>query len=193
MPVILVLVCTVVLSLLRPSLPEQSPIVFSKQLTFNIYNFQITTLDTGTSSEVAIQARRGSLLLTAFRLPIDGIVVGADVADLDSNRFPEIYIYLRSTGTGSFGRVVGWQFLPDRRVDILPTEWPMPAVSGYMGHDSLWTESYILCRKFPVYASGDANAYPTGGVQMVRYRLKPAGQVYVLEPEKSDTKKEQGG
>ena len=37
---------------------------------------------------------------------IDGIVKGAEVADLDRNQSPEIYIYVNSAGSGTYGSLL---------------------------------------------------------------------------------------
>ena len=156
---------------------------FNKSLRFNIYTFTVTAVDSGRIRETQIKAYRGELLLTNFRVRVDGAVIGAEVADLDNNRFPELYVYSTSDGSGSFGRVYAWQFLPERKADIKLSNWQSPVGKGYMGHDSLWIERSILCRRFPLYQPGDANAHPTGGYQMMRYRLRPTGEVYALLPE----------
>ncbi|WP_020600533.1 PliI family lysozyme inhibitor of I-type lysozyme [Spirosoma panaciterrae] len=153
---------------------------YSKQLRFNIYTFSVTASDTGRVRQATIKAYRGELLLTNFQVRVDGAVVGAEVADLDGNRFPELYLYSTSYGSGSFGRVYAWQFLPERKADITIPNWQLTAAAGYMGHDSLWVEQSILCRKYPVYQDGDANAEPSGGYRMMRYQLQPSGLNYAL-------------
>ncbi|AKD54334.1 hypothetical protein SD10_04810 [Spirosoma radiotolerans] len=154
--------------------------LFNKALRFNVYTFTVTAADTGRVREVQVKAYRGELLLTNFQVRVDGAVTGAEVADLDNNRFPELYVYSTSDGSGSFGRVYGWQFLPERKADITPANWRNTMPQGYMGHDSLWVEQDILCRKFPIYQPGDANAEPSGGYQMMRYKLQPAGAGFSL-------------
>ncbi|QDK78215.1 hypothetical protein EXU85_06230 [Spirosoma sp. KCTC 42546] len=171
---------------LRTKLPWASGQVaphYSKALRFNVYSFSVLAADTGRVREVIVKAYRGELLLTNFRVRIDGAVVGAEVADLDNNRFPELYVYSTSDGSGSFGHVHAWQFLPERKADITVPNWRVTLPEGYMGHDSLWVERDIFCRKYPIYRSGDANAEPSGGFQMVRYRLKPAGAGFTLAAE----------
>ncbi|AQG80336.1 hypothetical protein [Spirosoma montaniterrae] len=157
--------------------------VFSKSLRYNIYSFTLTSPDTGKAHVLTVRAYRGQLLLTTFQTRVEGPIVGADVADLDGNRFPEVYAYSQSTGSGSFGRVYAWQFLPERKADIALPNWRLPDDVGYMGHDSLWVEQDILCRRYPVYRSGDVNAEPTGGNTMKRYRLRQAGTGYALVAE----------
>ena len=154
---------------------------FGKELHFNVYKFTVTAPDSGRVRDVVIKAYRGELLLTNFRIKVDGAITGAEVADLDGNRFPELYIYSTSVGSGSFGRVYAWQFLPERKADISSKNWLLTNSPGYMGHDSLWIEPGILCRKYPVYQPGDANADPSGGYKVMRYALKPAGLGFMLE------------
>ena len=156
---------------------------YNKSLRFNIYTFAVSAADSGRVRDLLVKAYRGELLLTTFHVRVDGAVVGAEVADLDNNRFPELYVYSTSDGSGSFGRVYAWQFLPERKADITPMNWRLPAINGYMGHDSLWVERDILCRKFPLYRSGDANAEPSDGYRMMRYKLQPTGLGFSLMAE----------
>ncbi len=153
---------------------------YAKSLRFNVYTFSVTATDTGRVRDVLIKAYRGELLLTNFRIRIDGAVAGAEVADLDNNRFPELYIYSTTDGSGSFGRVYAWQFLPERKADISLPNWRLSSSDGYMGHDSLWVDRAVFCRKYPLYRSGDANAEPSGGDRIIQYKLKPAGTGFAL-------------
>lgn len=153
---------------------------YNKSLRFNIYTFSVTSADSGRVRELFVKAYRGQLLLTSFHIRVDGAVVGAEVADLDNDRFPELYVYSTSDGSGSFGRIYAWQFLPERKADITPANWQVSPVDGYMGHDSLWVERNSLCRRFPLYHSGDANAEPSGGYRLMRYKLQSAGSGFSL-------------
>jgi len=172
------------------SINQSQPIpLYHRTLQFNVYTFTVESPDTGAIRVVAISAYRGQLLLTKFQVRVDGVIQNAAVADLDANRFPEVYLFSRSSGSGSFGRVYGWQFLPERKADVTAVNWQLPGETGYMGHDSLWVDRQVLCRQFPRYQPGDANAQPTGGEQMIRYHLQPAGQGYALIPvEKSGSR-----
>lgn len=167
-------------------LPTPAPIARSLRfdiiLRYNVYTFALTAADYGPVRDLLVKAHRGTSLLTSFQVRIDGGVVRAEVKDLDQNRFPELYVYTASDGSGSFGQVYGWQFLPSRKADIRPQNW-LKVSDGYMGHDSLWTDKTTLYRRFPVYRPGDANAQPSGGFRVVRYRLKPAGTNYALVAE----------
>lgn len=158
---------------------------FSRLLTYNVYRFNVKASDKGATRQLNVEAYRGTTLLTIFQTATDGAVVGADVADIDQNHFPELYIFVRSDGSGSFGRIYGWQFLSQRKAEIKTIDWRLKE-TAYMGHDSLWIEKNLLCRRIPLYRPGDTNAEPTGGSRTIRYHLEPAGNDYVLKIVKSD-------
>ena len=84
-------------------------VVYEDSLRYNVYRFHITAADSGAVRDLIIKAYRGELLLTNFRTRIDGGVVGADVAVLDNNRFPELVAVL----SGTQGRYTGSKLAED--------------------------------------------------------------------------------
>jgi hypothetical protein len=105
---------------------------------------------------------------------IDGIATGAEVADLDSDGSPELYVFVQSAGSGSYGSLVAWSANRRRSLSLisLPPVSENPEVSkGYMGHDAFAIVENRLVQRFPVYRPGDSNASPTGGTRQLHYRL----------------------
>lgn len=151
-----------------------------RQLRFNVYTFTVNGADTGRVRPVRVAAYRGATLLTRFDIKTDGAVTDAAVGDLDRNGMPELYLFATSEGSGSFGQVYAWQFLPQRRAAILCPAW-RPKTDEYMGRDSIWLADGYLNRTYPIYQSGDAQAEPSGGLRYLRYRLRDAGSYYALE------------
>jgi len=166
----------------QAAFPSSAPIPgrYDKTLRFNVYRFNISSVDRGAISELTVKAYRGSLLLTNFRTRIDGAVVGAEVADLDNNRFPELYVYGAGHGGDSFGHVYAWQFLPERKSSIIPVNWRLLTDDSYGGHDSLWIERGTLCRKYPLHQPDEDDVNSTGRTRLVRYRLKSIGRGFAL-------------
>ena len=120
-----------------------------------------------------------------IRREIDGIVSGAEVADLDADGRPELYVYTTSAGSGSYGDVVGYAVtagggLADIRL-AEPTEQQMRDW-GYRGHDRFRVEGRRLLRSFPVYRPDDPNVAPGGGSRELRYRLAADAGAQVLLP-----------
>ena len=116
---------------------------------------------------------------------IDGIAHGAEVADLDGNGSPEVYVFVTSAGSGSYGSVVGWAANNRKSLSSihLPAFAPGSAESeGYMGHDEFSIEGTRLVRSFPVYREGDTNAAPSGGARRLEYELKAGEAGWLLLP-----------
>jgi hypothetical protein len=115
---------------------------------------------------------------------VDGIVTGAEVADVDSDGSPEIYVYVQSTGSGSYGSLAAWSASKRRSLSpiYLPPVSENPKVSkGYMGHDAFAVVENRLVQRFPVYRPGDTNASPTGGMRQLHHRLVPGEAGWILK------------
>ena len=114
---------------------------------------------------------------------ISGTVTGAEVADLDVDGSPEIYVYVTSAGSGSYGSLVAYSV--NRRKSLseiyLPSVTQEGAASiGYMGHDEFAVVESVLVRRFPVYRDTDTNTKPTGGMRQLQYKLIPGEAGWVL-------------
>ena len=118
---------------------------------------------------------------------IDGTVTGAEVADLNGDGSPEIYVYVTSAGSGAYGSLVAYganQRQSLSEVYLLPISEDVEASKGYMGHDSFAVSGNTLVRHFPLYKAGDRNAQPTGGSRQISYRLTSAEAGWVLRRER---------
>ncbi len=110
------------------------------------------------------------------RDPIEAVLL----ADLDRNGFDEIYIILRSAGSGSYGSLLGLASNRDQSLSLI--HLPAPDVdSGYMGHDTFQIEGQQLVRSFPVYKPGDSNLKPSGGTRKLVYELVPGEAMWQLK------------
>jgi hypothetical protein len=104
----------------------------------------------------------------------DGLVVRAEVADLDVDRSPEIYVYVQSVGSGSYGSLIAYAANNRKslsEINLLPLDRDQRAAKGYRGHDEFRVAERTLVRRFPVYLDGDTNAKPTGGMRQIHYKL----------------------
>lgn len=114
---------------------------------------------------------------------IDGTVILAEVADLDADNSPEIYVSVQSAGSGSYGSLVA--YAANRRkslseIYLPPLEDNPQAAAGYMGHDEFRVVENRLVQRFPIYKEGDTNANPTGGTRQLQYKLVPGEAGWVL-------------
>lgn len=110
------------------------------------------------------------------------------IRDLDENGFDEIYVITQNSGSGTYGNV--YAYASNNDLSLSPVYFPDiteqdlekgAEFEGYMGHDSIYTDSNLLMRKFPVYKPGDPNCCPTGGNKTVAYQLKPGEASWMLK------------
>lgn len=114
-------------------------------------------------------------------------VVNAETGDLNMDNFPELFVYLVSDGSGSYGKLIGYSVNNGKSVSqvYLPEISEDPEISsGYMGHDEMAIVENAFCRRFPVYKEGDSNAEPTGGTRQIQYKLVDGEAGRILKVDK---------
>ena len=160
-----------------------APAAFDKTLTWKGITFRVTAANDSSAGTVTIVPSGLTVTSDTITQEIDGTVVGAEVADLDVNGWPELYVFTRSAGSGSYGSVIGQAvnegkslsaiFLPDIAEDAKLAE-------GYMGRDEFAVVENSLVRRFPIDAAGDINAAPSGKMRQVSYALAAGEAGWVL-------------
>ena len=121
---------------------------------------------------------------TPVELELDGTAYLAELADLDSNGWPELYVYSSSAGSGSYGSLTA--FAVNGGKSATPIHLPSinsdPAANeGYQGHDEFRVVESRLVRRYPVYINTDTNAEPSGGTRQLQYRLVAGEAGWQLE------------
>ncbi len=149
-------------------------VIFRKNLNFGnyffgaeVYNNTLTLKISGTETENK-----------TFKQQIEGTVINAEAGDLNNDSLPEVFVYLQSAGSGSYGTVIGYSVIKNN--DVIPLSLPNVAENaeagkGYMGHDEFAIVENNLNQRFPVYLPGDSNANPTGGMRQIEYKLAESG------------------
>ena len=164
---------------------------FNKTLTLQGVNFHVTCANEGSQNTLRIVPSGAIHNVRNIEQQIDGSVIGAEVADLDGNGTPEIYVFVQSAGSGSYGTVVGHAV--NRGSSITPIMMPelsddARASAGYMGRDRFSVAGDRLVRQFPLYRDGDSNAAPSGGTRQLHYRLVPREASWALQLVPGETK-----
>lgn len=118
--------------------------------------------------------------------PEKGRVTGAEVADLNADGSPEVYVYLRSNDASAKGALVAYS--ANRRKSISQIylssiEYDENLSAGYRGHDEFAVVETSLVQRFPIYLEGDGDQ-PTGGMRQVQYKLVPGEAGWHLKVDK---------
>ena len=146
--------------------------------------FHVASTDEGSINTLHIVPAGLEIDNSAIVRMIDGTVTGAEVADLNGDGSPEVYVYVTSAGSGSYGSLVAYSV--NRRKSL--SEIYLPALAedkqaamGYMGHDVFSVDDSYLVRCFPVYREADTNVQPTGGMRQLQYRLVRSEAGWILK------------
>jgi hypothetical protein len=114
---------------------------------------------------------------------VDGVVVGADVGDLDVDGYPEIYVFTQSAGSGSYGSVIA--YAANKKKSLSPVTLPdlsddQGLAAGYTGHDEFAVVEDRLMRRFKLSGAGDTNAVPGAVTRQIQYRLEAGEAGWIL-------------
>jgi Periplasmic lysozyme inhibitor of I-type lysozyme len=165
-------------SVSKPEVP------FDRTLELLGVRFRVTSPNDSSINKLTIVPFGLEIDNSTIRREVDGTVTGAEVADLNADGSPEIYVYVASAGSGSYGSLVA--YAANRRksmseIYLPPIAENTAAAKGYMGHDEFAVVESTLVQRFPIYRSGDTNARPTGGMRQLQYRLTPGEAAWVLK------------
>jgi hypothetical protein len=162
---------------------------FAQKLELQGVTFDVSATNSGSQNKLTIAADGLEQKAALIIKEIEGTVTGAEVADLNNDGSPEVYVYVTSAGSGSYGSLVALAannkkslseiYLPDITDD-------KKLSAGYMGHDEFSVVESVLGRRFPVYKPGDTNAKPTGGMRQIAYKLTPGEAGWVLRVKSVD-------
>jgi hypothetical protein len=159
---------------------------FKQDLSLQGVTFHLSSENAGSQNQLTITIDGLKSQPVPILHEIDGTVTGAEVADLNSDGSPEVYVYSTSAGSGSYGNVTGVSINKMKSAsDIFmpPITENKKLSAGYMGHDEFAVVEGTLVRRFPIYKAGDTNAKATGGLRQVNYKLKSgeAGWVFRIK------------
>jgi hypothetical protein len=155
---------------------------FTKELSLNAISFAISVK----GNQMTITPKGLSIDNSPMIREIEGTVTNAEIGDLNSDTYPELFIYTTSVGSGSYGKAYGFSVNNGKSVsDIsIPNVTDDPKSSkGYMGHDEFAIVENILAQRFPIYNEGDTNSKPTGKTRQIQYKLRDgeASRILVID------------
>lgn len=156
---------------------------FNQTLSLQGISFHVQATGEGSQQQLTITPKGGKRSIKPISQTVEGRVVGAEVADLNSNSLPEIYVYVQSAGSGSYGQLVAYSVVNGDQLSPidLPELTGAPA-KGYQGHDEFSVVEGCLVRRFPIYKPADSNARATGGLRQICYKLRNGEAGWILRP-----------
>ena len=147
---------------------------FKKRLTLQGITFHVAATNEGSINQLTITPSGLDIVNDIIQKEIDGSVTGAEIADINTDGSPEIYVFVNSAGSGAYGSLVAYSANNKKSLSEIflpPLEHDKKNSVGYMGPDEFAIIENSLARRFPVYNVGDANCCPKGGMRQLQYKL----------------------
>lgn len=145
-------------------------------VTFNVVSPNVASGNTVNVSTTGLEIDN-----SVWSQQVDGIVTGAEVADLDVDGSPEVYVYVRSVGADAKGSVVAY-VANDRKSLSMAFMAPLSdtpgAADGYRGQDEFAVLEGVLGRRFPIHDQAGA---PTGRTRQLQYTLNAGEAGWILK------------
>jgi len=147
---------------------------FDQTLELLGITFRVSSPNAATGNTVEVTPTGLAIDNRAMSRDIDGVVTGVDVADLNVDGSPEIYVYVRGAGPAKRASLVAYSANNNKSLSeiYLPPLEGGANAEGYQGHDEMAVVETVLARRFPIYGGGET-ATPTGRTRQLQYKLKP--------------------
>ncbi len=126
---------------------------FDKQYFLQGITFRVISPNDNFSNTLEIIPSGLEIDNSIIKKAINGVVTGAEVADLNADGYPEIYIYTYFTGNGSYGDVVAYSANNKKSLSSVylpPLSNDNKISSGYRGYDEFTIIENSLARHFPI-------------------------------------------
>jgi hypothetical protein len=160
---------------------------FFAQMVLQDVTFQVESPNDSSINQVTVRAEGPEGPIGQMEAEADGTITNVEIEDLNADGYPEIYVYVTSAGSGSYGSLIAYASNQNTSLSqiYLPSIEGDPAISkGYMGHDEFVVGEGTFVRRFPIYADGDANAQPTGGTRQIQYKLEAGEAGWILRQDR---------
>ena len=156
---------------------------FFAELVLDDVSFRVESPNEGSINPVTVRVETPAGFLGRAEAEADGTIGNVEVGDLNADGYPEIYVYINSAGSGSYGSLIAYTLDGNNSLSPIrlpPVDDDPGAAEGYMGHDEFAVGEGMLLRRFPVYRQGDTNAEPTGGMRQIQYVLEAGEAGWLL-------------
>lgn len=147
---------------------------FHQTLTMHGITYDVSSPNLARGNSVRI-VPRGLADNSEIVQPVDGVVTGAEIADLSIDQAPEVYVYLRLPGDEARSSLVAYASNRNRSLSAiyLPALEDAPgAATGYAGGDQMEVIESTFVRRY---------ALQDGRTRQLQYRLVPGEASWVLK------------
>jgi hypothetical protein len=154
---------------------------FDETLSLLGISFQVTSANAAQGNSVEVQPAGLEIDNTTLVWPVTGTVVRAEVADINVDGSPEVYVYVREPGADERMSLVAYSANKKKSMSMifLPPLGEVPgAEQGYCGHDDMATVEGVFAYRFPLCGEDGKR---TGKMRQLQYKLTPGEAGWTLK------------
>ncbi len=162
---------------------------FDQTLTLQGITFHVTSPNVAKGNTLKIVPKGLQLDNSPFSHDIEGLVAEAEVADINADRSPEIYVYVREPGANAAMSLVAYSANKKKSLSSItlpPLAENPKAALGYAGHDDLAVVEGVLLRSFPLVELKGASPKPSGKTRQIQYKLRQGEAGWLLKISRVD-------
>ena len=166
------------------SQPAASPGPFEQRLELLGIGFQVSSPNKSAGNNVRIVPAGLLIDNTPIEMEVAGQVVGAEVADLNVDRSPELYVYVRGPAPEHRGTLIAVSANNRKSlgfVNLPELSEHRGASAGYRGHDDMAVVEGRFVRRFPLYGKDGDPVKPTGQTRQLQYKLAKGEASWMLK------------
>jgi hypothetical protein len=116
---------------------------------------------------------------------LDGIITGADIGDINVDRSPEIYIYVKAKDNTSLIAYSANKRKSLSEIYLPPFTDDPKLAKGFRGGSEIALVENVVAQCFPIYKDGDKDGKPSGGMRQLQYKLKAGEAGWLLKLDKT--------
>jgi hypothetical protein len=161
---------------------------FDRKLKLQGITFHVTSPNAATGNTVKITPAGLKIDNKPISRPIDGVVIGAEVADLNVDQSPEIYVYVRQPGPQARGSLVAYSANNKKSLSEIylpPLTDNKEASAGFNGHDEMTVIENTFARRYPIFGKDGDPSSRTGKMRQLQYKLVAGEAGWVLKLDKT--------
>ena len=163
---------------------QPAEISFAQVLELQGVTFNVVSPNTVSANTVTVSTSGLEIDNSAWSQEVDGTVTGAEVADLNVDGSPEVYVYVMSIGADAMGSVVTYVANNRKTLSMAfmaPLSDTPGAADGYLGKDEFAVLEGVLGRRFPIH---DEVGAPTGRIRQLQYTLNAGEAGWILKADR---------
>ncbi len=146
---------------------------FDRKFEMHGITFRVASPNSASGNRVAVTTTGLTIDNSPWVQEVDGVVTGAEVADINADLSPEIYVYVQGRDKEARAALVAYSANKKRSLSAitLPELAAQPgATKGYCGHDEMAVVESVIARRFRIC---DENGQPSGKWRQLQYKLVP--------------------